>query len=193
MATLTIQPGRLANNEDMALGSIDSQSRSSSESTAIEKSGDEEAFLPPSQTKQKEDKHPSSVSRMKLLLWMLANTLATIGIVRRELPPPSPKVRSISNQTSGLHQQISLLPLFIQTRPTDLRLLPFLHDQHTTLRALSPAYRLLRAQTGQNPRNATTGRSYVSERDTAKLLARLLLHPLLPDLPRPTHAYRRRA
>ncbi|CAF9941600.1 hypothetical protein IMSHALPRED_002802 [Imshaugia aleurites] len=81
MATLTIQPGRLANNEDMALGSIDSQSRSSSESTAIEKSGDEEAFLPPSQTKQKEDKHPSSVSRMKLLLWMLANTLATIGIV----------------------------------------------------------------------------------------------------------------
>lgn len=83
MATTTIQPGRLAGTENLALSSLDSESRSSLESAAYEKTGDEEALvrLPPSQPSQSGDEHSSSGNRTKLLLWMLANTLATIGIV----------------------------------------------------------------------------------------------------------------
>ena len=83
MATTTIQPGRLAGAENLALSSLDSESRSSIESAAYEKTGDEEALvrLPPSQPSQSGDEHLRSGSRTKLLLWMLANTLATIGIV----------------------------------------------------------------------------------------------------------------
>lgn len=91
MPTPTTQPGRLADPENVALSSLDSESRSSSESTAIEKSGDEEAFLPARQASQEENQHSPRVSRAKLLLWMLANTVATIGIVRRELLFQSPK------------------------------------------------------------------------------------------------------
>ena len=85
MATITIPPGRSINPENLALSSLDSEPRSSSESTAFEKTGDEEALLSPSRPSQEGDKHSPSGSRTKLVLWMLANTLATIGIVRSEM------------------------------------------------------------------------------------------------------------
>ncbi len=88
MPTITIQPARLADSENLPLSSMESEPRSSSESTAIEKTShhsDEEALLTPSQPNQKGDQHTPSGSRLKLVLWMLANTLATIGIVRRKL------------------------------------------------------------------------------------------------------------
>ncbi|CAF9942944.1 MAG: hypothetical protein ALECFALPRED_010275 [Alectoria fallacina] len=76
-----MQPGRLADPEHLTLSSTDSESRTSVESTTNEKSGDEEALLKPNPSSQEDHQHTSSGSRMKLLLWMLANTLATIGIV----------------------------------------------------------------------------------------------------------------
>lgn len=81
MATITIQPGDLADPKDLPFSSSGSEPRSSFEPAANEKPGDEEALLPPSPPSQQEDQHPPSASRAKLLLWMLANALATIGIV----------------------------------------------------------------------------------------------------------------
>ena len=85
MVSVTMQPGRLADPEHLTLSSTDSESRTSVESTTNEKSGDEEALLKPNPSSQEDHQHTSSGSRMKLLLWMLANTLATIGIVRSDL------------------------------------------------------------------------------------------------------------
>ena len=93
MPTITIQPAPKADSGTFPLSSMGSEPRSSSESTAIEKSShhsDEEALLSPTQPSQERDQHTPSGSRLKLVLWMLANTFATIGIVRRKLlyPPP---------------------------------------------------------------------------------------------------------
>ena len=84
MATITIQPERLAaDSENLALSSsLDAESRCSTETATNEKTGDEEALLPPIRSSQEAIQHTSSGSHTKLLLWMLANTLATIGIVR---------------------------------------------------------------------------------------------------------------
>ncbi len=89
MPTTTIQqPARLDHSQNLPLSSMLSKPRSSSESTTIEKTShhsDEEALLPPSQPIQEGDQHTPSGSRLKLVLCMLANTLATIGIVRRKI------------------------------------------------------------------------------------------------------------
>ena len=80
MAAITAQP---ADPEHLELSS---ESRSSWESAANEKKGDEEALLSSNPPSQAHDQHPPPVAnRLKLLLWMLANTLATIGIVRPEV------------------------------------------------------------------------------------------------------------
>lgn len=187
METTTIQPGRSGDAEDLAFSPLDSESRFSFESAVNEKAGDEEALIPPRQTSQEGDQPPFSGSRAKLLLWMLANTLATIGIVRPEQRLPSQDSRAFPNQTPGLHQQDPLYFVPIQTCPTNLRILPFLHDRHTSLHPLATIIRILRAQTCQDARNATPGRSHVFECDTPKLLPRLLVYPILSNLPRPPH------
>ena len=114
MAITTIQSGRLADAENPSLSSLDSEPRSSFESQAHEKTGDEEALVSPNrQSQEEEDEHSSSGSRTKLLLWMLANTLATVGIVRTrtvsfnskisESPPNQPPhPRSLPTKRSSL-------------------------------------------------------------------------------------------
>lgn len=84
MAAITIQPENFSNYEDPASSPvIGSESRPSLESATDEKSGDEEALLQQNPSGQKDGQHSSSsASRTKLILWMLANTLATVGIVR---------------------------------------------------------------------------------------------------------------
>ena len=76
MAAITAQP---ADPERLELSS---ESRSSWESAANEKKGDEEALLSSNRPSQAHEQTPPAANRVKLLLWMLANTLATIGIVR---------------------------------------------------------------------------------------------------------------
>ena len=195
MATTTIQSGRLADVEDSSLSSLDSEPRSSFETRAHEKTGDEEALVPPNQQSREEGEQSSSGSLTKLLLWMLANTLATVGIVRTRIVSSNTKIsETLPNQsppTPDLYQQNALLSFPFQTRPGQLRVLPLLHDRDTTLPSLTPAIWIFRAKTGQTSRNATIGRSDVSERNIAKLLTRLLLHSILSNLPRAPHPYRR--
>lgn len=193
MAAMTIQPGRLADTEDPSLSSLDSDSQSSFESRAYEKASNEEALLPLNHpNREEEDEHPSSGSRIRLLLWMLVNALATVGIVRTGAVYSIAKVtESLSNHILDLHQQIPLLFLPFQARPAQFRILPLLHDRHATLRPLPTTIRILRAQTGQISRNATIGGGNVFERDSAEFLPRLLLHPILPNLPRAPHAHGR--
>lgn len=114
MATTTMQSRRLADADNLSLSSLDSEPRSSFESRAHEKTGDEEAPVSPNQQSQeKEGERSSSGSRTKLLLWMLANTLATIGIVRtrtdssntkfpESLPNQPPHPRSLPTKRSSL-------------------------------------------------------------------------------------------
>ena len=187
MAAITAQP---ADPKRLDSSSYESESRSSWESAANEKKGDEEALISSDRPSRAHGQSPPSASPLKLLLWMLANTLATIGIVRpgtRDHQDP----RAIADQSQGLHQQNPLHRYLVQTRPAKLCILPLLHDRRTPLHPLTTDLRILRAQTSQDPRNAAIGRRHVFERGTAKLLPRLLFHPLLPNLPRVAHAHRR--
>ncbi|KAL9073497.1 MAG: hypothetical protein Q9161_002918 [Pseudevernia consocians] len=118
MATITIPPGRSTNPENLALSSLDSEPRSSSESTAFEKTGDEEALLSPSRPSQEGDKHSPSGSRTKLVLWMLANTLATIGIVFTNKSLFSPSLFKHAQLTfASYHFFMTAMLLYILSQP----------------------------------------------------------------------------
>ena len=59
-------------------------------------------------------------------IWMVANTAATIGIVR--LPRILFCLRQSTNTPIGLHEQGNLLGPFAEARTTHIRCLPLLHN-----------------------------------------------------------------
>lgn len=120
MAAITIQPEHLADQEDPAFSSaVGSESRLSLESATDEKIGDEEALLQPNPSSQEDGQHSSSSgSRTKLILWMLANTLATIGIVFTNKSLFSPSMFKYAQLSfASYHFFMTGMLLYILSRP----------------------------------------------------------------------------
>lgn len=187
MASPSGDSSKQADPENFRLSSLDEDSRPSSK--LLEQKDEELGLSEDGLLPIQEEAKPKRSGGMMMLVWILVNTFATIGIVSIACPAGKSKQADMLGW-QGIRQQSPLRRSTVQTRTTELRNVPLRSDNATTLPAVTAEMGLLRGQKGQDNGNAAISHIFLSPGCLTKLLTRLFLRRLLPDGAGPTNTIR---
>jgi hypothetical protein len=145
----------------------------------------ERAGLLPAEEQEKPQTVSPDNSMRTAAIWMVVNTLATIGIV--SLRMVSEEVST--NFFSGLYQQGHLLRSIVKAGTTDLRCFPLLHNMAHSVHTFAASIRHVRPKESCDQGNNTTGHRHVFERYPSESFPRVFDSHILPSSANPTYTY----
>lgn len=135
-------------------------------------------------------------NRTLLTIWMVVNTVATIGIVSDRsssdkcigAEPFIGRIPNISFFYAGVCKQGHLQRPFIPTMSMRFCSLPFLRHRSYPLRPFSAVFRPLRAKAPPRTNNASSRHRHVPQHCPNECLSRHLDHHILPNCPNSTYS-----
>ena len=144
-------------------------------------------LLPAEQQEEKAQPVVTDNSMRTAGIWMVVNTLATIGIV--SLCDGRRAFILLIVCFTGLHEQGTLLRPLLEARTTYLRRLSFLHNMAYSIHTFPAPIRDVRTKTSCDQRDHPPGNRHGHERHPSEPLPRILDSHILPSGADPTYTY----
>lgn len=142
----------------------------------IEDDVERAGLLPADQQEKPQAPAQETYSTRTAIIWMVVNTLATIGIVSAALSISTTHLTCV-----GFYEQSNLLRPYVEARTAFLRCLPFLHNMAYAVHTFETKIRNVRAQESCDPGDHSSGDHNVPKCHPAQPLPRLLDRHILPS------------